>query len=257
VCNTIDIEEKLMIVRIVILFLCLATTAAATVNTESLRQGLDSNGVAAEIAFSYDITKGNSDLLEFGLAPSMVWRYDRHHMFAINNVKVATSDDEDLINKGFLHLRYNLDLNRFLIYELFLQAQYDESQDLTARYLAGTGLRIIALDRSTVMLAAGITGMYEYEELDSGDIEQVGRSSNYISFRGILNDRAAVSATVYIQPRWSDADDIRVYAESNLEAKMSDHIALTTSANYWYDSNPPIGIKEYDLEISGGVKIRF
>lgn len=246
-----------MIVRICILLICLTAPLGAMVNTESLRQGLDTNGVAAEIAFSYSVTQGNSDLVTFGLSPSLVWRTGRHLMFTINRLKTATADGGSLINNGFSHVRYNFEINRSLVYELFMQAQYDESQDLTARYLAGTGLRIRMINRSSMMLAIGVAGMYEYEKLKSGIIDRVGRSSNYISFRGALNDRATVSGTVYFQPRWSDIGNLRILAESGIEAKISGHLSLTTMAGYRYDSEPPRGIKEYDLEVTGGLKVTF
>lgn len=231
--------------------------ALGQVNTEKLRRGLDEDGFAGGIEATYSITKGNSDLVEFGLAPGFVWRAGKHQTFMINELETASSDGGDLINKGFTHLRYNHELHSHWVYELFLQAQFDKSQDLTARYLAGSGMRLRLVRRELTQLAVGTTAMFEYEEIDSGEIIRIVRSSNYISFRAENPDRTTLSSTVYIQPKLSDANDIRILAEAALEINISKNLAFTNTLTYRYDSEPPEGIKEYDLKIKGGLKIIF
>ena len=248
---------KITLPFIIGIFFLFVIPASGQVNTEKLRQGLDKDGYSATVEFSYSITKGNSDLVQFGLAPGFVWRQSRHQTFMINELETASANGGDLVNKGFSHLRYNYQLNRIWVYELFSQAQYDKSQDLKARYLAGSGIRIRLVQKEASQLAVGITAMYEYEELDTGDLIRIIRGSNYLSFRAAKKNRIAASATVYVQPKYADFHDIRVLGEAALGVSVSTHLSVTNTLTYRYDSEPPIGIKEYDLKIKGGLGLAF
>jgi len=240
-----------------IIWLILNPAAFGQVNTEKLRRGLDDDGFDGAVEAAYSVTKGNSDLVEFGLAPGFVWRSGKHQTFMINELETTSSDGADLINNGFSHLRYNYELHRRWVYEAFLQAQYNKSQDLVARYLAGSGVRLNLLRRNSTHGAVGITAMYEYEELDSGEITRIMRGSNYLSGRIERPEKWSLSATAYIQPRLSDWSDIRVLADLALDVGLSRHLSLTNTVGYRYDSEPPDGIKEYDLKVKGGLKIGF
>jgi hypothetical protein len=235
---------------------CIAP-AMGQVNTEKLRRGLDEDGFAGGVEAVYSITQGNSDLMVFGLMPGFVWRIGGSQIFMINELETASADGGDLINRGFSHLRFNYELHPSWVYELFLQAQYDKSQDLAARYLAGSGLRMRIIRKELTQLSVGVGAMFEYEEVDSGEITRIARGSNYISFRTEKPDRSAISSTVYIQPKFSDANDIRILGEAALELMISNNLAFTNTLVYRYDSEPTEDIKEYDLKIKGGLKVIF
>jgi len=244
-------------ISVILLLVLAAASLSAQVNMEKERRALAGNGVSGDLGVTYSLILGNSELYELGLSPNAVWRLRRHQVFTINELERVSSDDGSIINKGFSHLRYNFDLARCFVYEAFAQAQYDKSRDLIARYLAGAGLRTKIIRRDGMLLALGITGMYEYEESSSGEITRLARSSDYISVKIDNGGRLILGATAYFQPAVSDWSDLRVLVEADLTATIAGNLAFTHSLSYRYDSEPPAGIKEYDLEIRNGLKLIF
>jgi len=227
------------------------------VNTEKMRLGLSESGFAGDVDLTYSVTLGNSELTEIGLGPNFIWRIGRNQVFMLNDLNRVYSKDGTIINKGFSHLRYNYDLTDRYIYEFFLQAQYNRTQDLQHRYLVGTGIRIIPLRRESFMAAIGITGMYEDEELSSGETSRIARGSSYIFLKANREDLISFINTIYFQPALDDWDDFRILDEAELSVWVTKNLALTTALSYNYDSEPPEGIKHYDLGIKNGLKFSF
>jgi putative salt-induced outer membrane protein YdiY len=240
-----------------IILLMIAATACGQVNTEKSRMRLQRSGFSGHVGITYSITKGNSELVEFGLEPDIIYRSGKHQVFMLNSLSRITSDDESIINKGFTHLRYNYDLTARYIYEAFTQAQFDKSQDLNERYLAGTGIRIVHLRREKYLIANGIAGMYEYEKLKSGEVTKLFRGSFYLYMNIGTKDKVSFVNTIYIQPDMANLDDYRVLNEGELLFTITNRFAFTSSLKYRYDSQPPAGIKNYDLTMKNGLKFSF
>ncbi len=247
--------NKILITMILVL---LASSASfAQVNTERKRMGLKKSGFSGSISLTYAVTMGNSELIEFGLAPNVVWRMGRHQMFMLNDLDLVSSDDQDIISEGFSHVRYNLDITNHFVYELFLQAQYDKSQELEERRLAGTGIRILYINDKQTLVANGLTFMYEYEELSDRSISEIIRGSVYLSTRFNLNNTVKFRNAVYFQPKLDEFEDYRILDEGELSIFISENISFISSIKYRYDSKPPFSIKHYDLSLDNGLKFVF
>lgn len=241
----------------IMLLLLLAAQASAQVNTEALRLSRRESGLSGNISVSFSIDLGNSNLTEFEMNPDLVWRGGRHRVFSINELTSISTDSGSILNKGFSHLRYNFDPTRKYIPELFLQAQYDHSRKLSQRYLAGGGLRIVAVRAQNFFLAFGITGMYEREELSTGEITNIARASDYVSVKMKKKDLLTYSFTLYVQPAISDIEDVRILFGSELSVAISKRLSLKTELEYLHDSKPPEDTKQYDLSIDNGLRFSF
>ncbi len=241
----------------IVLLLLLTTTAGAQINTEALRLGRRESGFSGSIGVSFSVDLGNSNLTEFELNPNIVWRGGKHQVFSINELTNISTDSGSILNKGFSHLRYNFDLTRRYIPELFLQAQYDHSRKLSQRYLVGGGLRIVAVHGQYFLLAFGVTGMYEREQLSTGEITNFARASDYVSVKITKKDVLSFSTTLYVQPAISDFGDVRILFGSELAVAISKRLSLKTELEYLYDTKPPEDIKHYDLSIVNGLKFSF
>ncbi|MCP4581799.1 MAG: DUF481 domain-containing protein [candidate division Zixibacteria bacterium] len=246
-----------MKIKIITIMLILSASVYGQVNIEKMRLGLTEPGIAGSIDLSYKIVRGNSEFTEIGLGPNLIWRTGRHQMFILNNLSRVSSNGGSIINKGFSHFRYNYDFTKKYIYELFIQAQYDRSRHLEHRYLAGSGIRVIAVNSENFKMANGITGMYEYEELSSGDISRLVRGSFYMTLNFSNADSISFTNTIYIQPSTENINDYRILNEGQFKVKITGYFALTTTIQYRYDSRPPIDIKHYDLGIKNGLEFGF
>lgn len=231
--------------------------SAAQVNTEGLRKDREQDGIAGRLGLLLAVTKGNSDFTELSVNPSLVARSDAHLLFSISEFSSVFADGNSVVNEGFSHLRYNYSLSRVVVYELFVQAQYDKSQLLSERYLAGTGIRLNLIDREKLEGAIGVSSMYEWETLTTGTSTDLVRSSNYVSMNFIHDKTLTLSSTLYIQPAWRDIGDMRVLAEVNVTFNISSLLGFTAEFDYRRDAQPPPGTKNYDFTLKNGITLRF
>ncbi|MCP4631909.1 MAG: DUF481 domain-containing protein, partial [candidate division Zixibacteria bacterium] len=169
-----------MIAGIIIILLILTPSVIAQVNTEKMRMGLSESGFSGDINFSYSVNMGNSELTKIGLAPNFVFRSGKNQLFMLNDLDRVYDEEGSIINKAFTHLRYNYEFTDKFILEMFVQAQYNRSTNLDHRYLAGTGIRIIPIEQESFLMAVGLTGMHEDEELEGGESTKIIRGSSYL-----------------------------------------------------------------------------
>jgi hypothetical protein len=236
-CNMMDIPDRKinrksgpgrwLIIAVIIYLICLLMVpVSAQVNTEALRLGRGESGFSGNIKVAFSIDLGNSSLTELELNPDLVWRGGKHQVFSINEITNVKTDSGSILNKGFAHLRYNFDLTQRLIPEMFVQIQYDRSQKLSERYLAGGGLRIVAIKTKNFLLAFGVIGMFERENLLSGETSRLARVSDYVSLKAIKKDLLSISSTVYVQPAVSHPADTRILLNLELAVSFIKHLSL-------------------------------
>jgi putative salt-induced outer membrane protein YdiY len=242
---------------LIILVLFTSVSVSAQVNIEDKRLAREQSGLSGSVNFSIDLERGNSELTEIGVKPRLVLRAGRSQWFMLNSYSLVETDEASVVNEGFSHLRYNLSLSDLTVLEALTQYQYNREQDLQLRFLLGAGLRFELIEREKTSLAIGFTGMYEYEELEGGEIIRTPRNSDYVTIRIKRNEYLTLSNTVYVQPAFDDIGDFRVLDDLALTFSLSKWLALTLELSYRYDSEPPEGIKEYDLSLKNGVTVRF
>ncbi|MBD3331873.1 DUF481 domain-containing protein [candidate division GN15 bacterium] len=204
-----------------------------------------------------DLERGNSELTEITTKPQMVVRTGASQWFLLNSYSLTEANEKTVVNEGFSHLRYNYNLTGTTLLEALTQFQYNREQDLQLRTLLGAGLRFEIVRGKRVSVALGITGMSEYEELDGGKIIRTARNSDYVSTRVKLRKHLHLMNTIYVQPAFDDLGDIRVLDELELSVAVSKWLAITLEVEYRYDSEPPAGVKEYDLSIKNGLTAKI
>ncbi|MDP8241302.1 MAG: DUF481 domain-containing protein [Candidatus Hatepunaea meridiana] len=65
------------------------------------------------------------------------------------------------------------------------------------------------------------------------------------------------SLTGYFQPDINNPSDFRILVNSELEIKLSETFSFTAEVKYRHDSEPPQGLKDYDINISNGISFTF
>lgn len=215
------------------------------------------SGIHGALTLSVDLERGNSELTEITTKPRAVVRAGASQWFLLNSYSLTEANEKTVVNEGFSHLRYNYNLTRTTLLEALTQFQYNREQDLQLRMLLGAGLRFEIVQGARGAVALGVTGMYEYEELEEGKIIRTARNSEYVSTRVKLREHLQLMNTIYVQPAFDDIGDIRVLDELELSVAISKWLAITLEVEYRYDSEPPAGVKEYDLSIKNGLTAKF
>jgi len=231
--------------------------AFGQVNVEDQRLSRDSSGFGGSVNLTVEVERGNSDLTEIGLEPRLAYRAGPSIWFMLNSYTFVETGDQGVVNEGFTHLRYNYALSQTVAAEALAQFQYNREQQLKRRYLLGSGVRLRLVDRKATTLALGFIAMYEYEKLETGEIVENARNSDYIAVRIKVTNTMSLSNTVYLQPLFGNPRDIRVLDNLQASFALKKWLAVTVGIKYLYDSRPPDGVKEYDFSLKNGLMVRF
>ena len=239
-----------------------AVSGFAQVNIERQRRHLENDGLAGEAALSLMVNSGNSESVRGDSKAGVVIKSGRSLGFAILAFSLGEKSSARFINKGMGHLRYNYIFGERSSCEIFVQSEYNEFTLLQNRSLAGTGIRydLLKTEKTAAVFGTGIMGEKEKLDLEPGSHDRNGnylRSSSYLTFSLVLGETAEWGNVIYFQPVIDDFEDYRGLADSNLSFSVSDRFSFIVTLNLRYDSRPPEGIKQADLEIKNGISVNF
>lgn len=231
------------------------TPVAAQINTEQLRKDVEP-GTHLQIDLGGGFASGNTDFFQLNLGGRVDYVRKNDNAFLVSRYDFYEVDDVVDVSKAFAHLRYNRPLAPRLLAEAFSQVERNDQTLLERRYLVGGGLRYELLERDAIGLAVGTTPMFEYERLAPAAMEDpshYARLSNYVSVRLEVSETAEAFGVVYVQPRFSEVEDLRLLHESRLDVKLTEHFKLRVRAATRHDTQPPIGVEATDVMLSTGI----
>lgn len=246
----------------IVMILFAQTPLPAQVNVERMRTADTATGWGGEAALSFSVRTGN--VRHTRLDPSS--RIDvvtpNVESFLVMRGDVGIQGGRRYSNAGLMHLRATQRRGRFAP-EAFAQINYDRSQRLLFRWLAGGGmrLRLVSGPRAAVRLGSAL--MYEYErlELDTAAVHpgetRKARWSNYVSLRASSAAGARFIMTAYAQPDLGDVGDARVLVEGTAAAPLLAGVALTLTGWARLDTRPPDGVRRLDAEVRSGIAVAF
>jgi hypothetical protein len=245
--------------------LLVATAHAQIVNVQGqLAKPPDKDGVTGQAELKLDWREGNNPLFDIGGSGSVLVRRGRVLALALARGGYGTSQGLTLTKRTFEHVRTRAFLSCVWRWEAFAQHEYDQFRRLSVRAIAGTGPALQILNTKDFGLLAGAAYMYELERLDkregtvdAGRQRNAHRASMYLTGTQKVNDKVSFAETVYVQPRFDAASDVRVLGEASITSQLSKRIALSDALTVAYDRSPPDGIKRYDTQLRVSLLVTF
>lgn len=215
----------------------------------------------ANLTFNYQKTNDISlNVFKSSLSAQVKSKNLKHILLTLGNYDLASSNKSTINNAGFGHIRYNYKYNKWLRWEVYTQLQFNELLSLKHRYLAGTGARIKLNRGEVVKTYLGISSFYEYEQIQDFQqtVNEDFRMSNYfvLSLKFPKN-RGELTSTTYFQPLFRQFEDYRLTNQSLIQLNINKYLSLTTSMNYFFDFNPPTGVKRETFSINNGLRLTF
>ena len=248
---------------VLLLFYGSPLTAQVNIFTgETMRQMRLASGLYNSINLDLTYRSGNSDLLTTRTRFRSDYLTKTYHGFVFGSLQQGRKDDMFFLNKGMAHARIIRSLTQHILFESFVQKQFNESILLSDRNLAGGGVRFALQPPSSKFnLYLGIGAMWEHERINDKDIGEITtrvlRSTNYINWTGQLDKRITTSATGYYQVHTRRFQDYRVLFEGSLTFQLTTKLAFPLRVNFRYDNDPPTGIRKHDVEIFNGLRYTF
>lgn len=251
--------KKHLKASLVLFFLFAAHNAsAAIVNIEDLRPDGNTLGGSGKLDLTFSRSAGNTNVLSLQGQNAFAWTREHSESLFILNYRYGESGDEVNVNQGLGHLRHAQKLSKASAAEFFLQAQKDEFKRLTYRILSGGGYRLRAYFTDRVRLFLGLGGFYSHERLAAVEgatttQENAFRINSYLSYRFSWTENAALSSTVYYQPRADRSEDFHVLWDNSLRIKLIKSLHLRLSYEMLYDSRPPLDVAGTDQRYFSGL----
>ena len=173
---------------------------------------------------------------------------------------IRTEGVANVLNDGFMHLRYNYDLQKRWVYEAFAQGQYNERTRVLFRGLIGTGVRLKLKHGKKQRYYLGLSYFVETNQFKDSTTQQLdNRLSGYLSYNISFGEKSRFVHTTYLQPRFKDFQNIRVSSEASLLFNISKHLTFRTTFNTAYDSDPrlPESVPDWIYTLTNGLRFEF
>ncbi|MCB9224111.1 MAG: DUF481 domain-containing protein [Crocinitomicaceae bacterium] len=224
---------------------------AQIVNIENQRLSGKNEGFDGNIELNLNFTMNTKQLLQIGDKMKFGYRKHKHHTFILTDHAFVKSDDDDFINRGYEHLRYNYTLKDSgkIIYEVFQQGQFNKIQKINLRLLLGSGFRFVIIDQKNYQLSFGTGFMGEYEELIDYGVSRDILSTSYLSFDGQFSPSIGFNTISYIQPKMIDFGNYRFSNETQLRFKINKYLSFKIIYSVIHDSRdiPEVRKTNYNL----------
>lgn len=260
--------RKQLTALILMIFLCAMHSSFAQVNTEKYRKHYtDGQGFLFNLKSTITIKAGNTEYTAYKGTGRLDHNGKSFDYFLVGSFEFKKTDQRNIENQGFAHLRGMWNFARRTNWEFFLQRQYDEFIDLNARNLAGTGLKyrifesISPNDSSNTLEINISTGlMYEAEsyDLETTTVDKyLWRSTNFVSFDWLIKEKLNLTGVVYYQPAFRDFQNFRIAAEAGFEFAVAKSLYFIFDMSYRFNNKPVTDVKKYDLTLENGIRFEI
>lgn len=253
--------------RILVIGVCLLSFYgnAQVVNIENRRIYDDTLGWSGAFDAGFSAVQNKDLLLNASFRPRVQYKTKKHYYLFLTDWYYSKGADRIYANTGMMHFRYAYRLSKKDTnkkspwkWESYTQIQYNQLLDQRLRALAGTGLRVKALDQKGYRIFAGTSTFFEYEDIQSsGIINQDWRWSNYISWYFNPVSAFSFTAVTYFQPLWKDFKDYRFMGQYTLNFHVFKRTDFRFEFNTFFDSKPPTAVRNWIFNTSFGVRVRL
>jgi putative salt-induced outer membrane protein YdiY len=208
------------------------------------------------------LTRGNSNTTNFalGMAISRETLRDKTSLYAASVYNRETTDDvsRTVANTFRFGARYDRNINRDWFGYGFTDLEHNGLQDLNLRWVIGGGLGYHAIrrERTKLDLLAGLDMSREYFEGNDNDrtsLEaQVGQTLDHH-----FTPRVSLKEQLFFFPNLSEGGEYRINFDAALVMDINRRLAWQVTLSDRYLSDPPSGLKQNDLLLTTGLKIKL
>jgi len=237
----------------------------AQINTEAMRSENVNDGFINKINVDLGIEKADAEVIDLAVS----YRVDYFnltgvHVFLILNYKNGYEQEKDLdknqiVNKGFSHLRMTKMISSKLFFEVFTQFGFNDFLLMKNRKLTGSGLRykMGSNDRMNTFLGIGFMQENEIYDLVNEPGKKLLRSTNYLRWNINITENTEFNNTVYYQFSSSDINDYRLLYDGSIDFSVVKNLSFFIEINYRYDNDPHGDMVKSYVQLINGIEFTF
>lgn len=240
------------------LFLLCGMCRAQVVNIENKRFANDTSRWAAQAGFRFNVVENTQRSINLGATGGVQFIHDIHRAFFISDFTLSRVEDNDFMNTGFQHVRYQRAWRGAFSWEGFMQLQYNKPLRIDVQWLMGAGPRALLRDGEDLRLAMGGALMFEHEADRVNDLRYNDvRFSAYVSSGWKLDPHMQLAAIIYYQPLIGDASDHRLAMEAQLRVRATRRFSVETRINLQKDTKMAPDVPELNYRWENLFSFRF
>jgi len=237
----------------------------AQINTEAMRSENVTDGFINKVNVDFGIEKADAEVIELAAA----YRVDYFnptglHIFFILNYENGYEQEKGLeknqvVNKGFGHLRMTKMISSKLFFEVFTQFGFNDFLLMKDRKLAGSGLRykMVSNDRMNTFLGIGLMQENEIYDKVNEPEKKLLRSTNYLRWNINIAENTELYNTVYYQFSSSDINDYRLLYDGSIDFSVNENLSFFIKLNYRYDNDSHGDMGKSYVQLNNGIEFTF
>ncbi|MES2004782.1 MAG: DUF481 domain-containing protein [Bacteroidota bacterium] len=190
-------------------------------------------------------------------------------LIAACSYRFTYNGPDDILNAGYIHLRFRHNYKNKYQPETFVQYQWDSKRGLEYRALTGANIRYNLWRGDKWDFNTGIGLMYEeekwnYAAVDSNKIptnpvpitNRFIKLNSYIRLDWKASDNSDIAVNIFIQTRPNQFKPrIAPHVQWNINA--SKHVGFTISYSGIYDDSPVVPIHKFYYSLSNSILIKI
>lgn len=229
------------------------------VNIENMRLTDNKQGWSGRAKMNFNLIMNTRELIQIGGELRAMYLKNKHQYLLVGDLFFVKSGNNDFVNRGFQHFRYNYhftDSTRFYL-EAFQQSQFNRIQKINFRHLLGSVLRFDIVDKKNYQLSFGTGAMWEYEELIDVGISRDLLSTSYISFDGQFTEAIGLNSISYFQPKLTAIGDYRFSNETAIRLKINKSLTFRMIYSVMHDNRDIPNVRKTNYEFRNALRISF
>ncbi len=191
------------------------------------------------------------------------------YIFSASN-RFTYNGPEDVLNTGYVHLRWRHGYKEQLHPETYVQYQWDNKRGIVHRFVTGANLRYNFWHHKMWELTFASGLMYENERWDYSGVDtnkiplvhpdiqtNVLKSNNYIKWDGRISSASNIAIALFYQASFKDFFEPRVMLNVNLDVNVSKHFAVGFRYAGLDDVQPIVPISHFYYTLSNNIIYKF
>lgn len=265
-------KNKLVLGLLAIFLVTLGQANAQILNAEAFQsQNEPTQKWKGQTAFGFNLDKQSTLIYSMFTDVDVSYRIKNKSLLSASRLRVTGTDDDLLLNGGFVHFRLRDNTGKLLLVEHYTQYQWDGVRGLKNRYILGTNLRQRLQHDSLGSLYAGFGTFYEFEQwgfsavpnqrrpLDLSDVNKNLLKFNlYIRFFRQITPSVRFGSTFYYQARPEYFfGDYRLAGNLELIFQVSRNFEFRLNYDGIYDTAPIVPIDNFYFTLANRFVYRF
>jgi len=216
-----------------------------------------------------EIDKQKTTLYDATNTAEILWQHYKELFILASSVRFTYNGPDDILDAGYIHLRYRHNYRDRIQPEPYLQYQWDNKRGIERRSIAGINARFDFPPSEHLDFNCGLGPMYESEKWDYTAVDSALIPKNA---QPIENDLIKINSYVRLDWKPDKNNDIvfnvflqtrpdrfqpRIAPHAQWNIKAGKHLGFSVNFTGLYDTKPVVPIEKFYYSLSNSVLLSF